>query len=168
VLAATGPGLGGLPGSPHVLLTLATPRRYYQPDYYRRVAGRIYGGQARRDPDASLHGSPARFVERPTVRGCLGQLYAVVGWSSLPWLHRLRQPTLVLAGDDDPIVPLGQRTHPRPPHPRRSAAHRARWRTPLRARATGGDGRAGHPVSGRATGRPPVHRWYRATVMAWA
>jgi poly(3-hydroxyoctanoate) depolymerase len=24
----------------------------------------------------------------------------------VPWLHRLRQPTLVLAGDDDPIVPL--------------------------------------------------------------
>jgi pimeloyl-ACP methyl ester carboxylesterase len=24
----------------------------------------------------------------------------------MPWLHRIRQPTLVLAGDDDPIVPL--------------------------------------------------------------
>ena len=24
----------------------------------------------------------------------------------MPWLRRLRQPTLVLAGDDDPIVPL--------------------------------------------------------------
>ena len=106
VLAATGPGLGGVPGSPRVLLALATPRRYDQPDYYRRIAGRIYGGQARRDPDALLHGSPARFVERPSVRGYLGQLYAIAGWTSLPWLHRLRQPTLVLAGDDDPIVPL--------------------------------------------------------------
>jgi poly(3-hydroxyoctanoate) depolymerase len=106
VLAATGPGLGGVPGSPRVLLALATPRRYYQPDYYRRIAGRVYGGQARRDPDALLHGSPARFVERPSVRGYLGQLYAIAGWTSLPWLHRLRQPTLVMAGDDDPIVPL--------------------------------------------------------------
>lgn len=106
VLAATGPGLGGAPGSPRVLLALATPRRYYQPDYYRRIAGRIYGGQARRDPDALLHGSPARFVERPSVRGYLGQLYAIAGWTSLPWLHRIRQRTLVLAGDDDPIVPL--------------------------------------------------------------
>jgi pimeloyl-ACP methyl ester carboxylesterase len=26
--------------------------------------------------------------------------------TSLPWLRTLRQPTLVLAGDDDPIVPL--------------------------------------------------------------
>jgi poly(3-hydroxyalkanoate) depolymerase len=106
VLAATGPGLGGVPGSPRVLLALATPRRYYRPDYYRRIAGRVYGGQARRDPDALLSGSPARFVEPPSVRGYLGQLYAIAGWTSLPWLHRLRQPTLVLAGDDDPIVPL--------------------------------------------------------------
>ena len=106
VLAATGPGLGGVPGSPRVLLALATPRRYDQPDYYRRIAGRTYGGQARRDPDALLGGSPARFVQRPSIRGYLGQLYAISGWTSLPWLHRLRQPTLVLAGDDDPIVPL--------------------------------------------------------------
>ena len=48
VLAATGPGLGGVPGSPRVLWALATPRRYYQPDYYRRIAADVYGG----------HGSP--------------------------------------------------------------------------------------------------------------
>jgi poly(3-hydroxyoctanoate) depolymerase len=106
VLAATGPGLGGVPGSPGVLLALATPRRYYQPDYYRRIAGRVYGGEARRDPDALLHGSIARFMERPSLRGYVDQLYAISGWTSLPWLWTLRQPTLVLAGDDDPIVPL--------------------------------------------------------------
>ena len=106
VLAATGPGLGGVPGSPSVLLRLVTPRRYHQPDYYRRVAGRMYGGEARRDPDALLGGSVARFVEPPSIWGYVGQLYAISGWTSLPWLSRLRQPTLVLAGDDDPIVPL--------------------------------------------------------------
>ena len=104
VLAATGPGLGGVPGSPRALLALATPRRYHQPDYYRSVAGRVYGGAARRDPDAILHGSLARFIEPPSIRGYLGQLYAITGWTSLPWLHTLRQPTLVLNGDDDPIV----------------------------------------------------------------
>jgi len=106
ILAATGPGLGGVPGSPRVLLSLATPRRYYQPDYYRRIAGRVYGGAARRDPDALLHGSLARFIERPTLWGYLGQIYAITGWTSMPWLRTLRQPTLVLAGDDDPMVPL--------------------------------------------------------------
>jgi len=29
-----------------------------------------------------------------------------VGWTSLPWLPKLRPPTLILAGDDDPIIPL--------------------------------------------------------------
>ena len=105
VLAATGPGLGGIPGSPRALLALATPRRYHQPDYFRRVAGRVYGGAARRDPDATLHGSLARFAHAPPIGGYLAQLYAISGWTSLPWLHRLSQPTLVIAGDDDPIVP---------------------------------------------------------------
>jgi poly(3-hydroxyoctanoate) depolymerase len=106
VLAATGPGLGGVPGSPRVLLSLATPRRYYQPDHYRRIAGRVYGGIARRNPDALLHGSAARFIERPTLSGYFSQIYAITGWTSMPWLRTLRQQTLVFAGDDDPIVPL--------------------------------------------------------------
>ena len=33
------------------------------------------------------------------------QLLAGVGWSSLPWLGLLKQPTLVMAGTDDQIVP---------------------------------------------------------------
>ncbi len=106
VLAATGPGLGGVPGSPRVLLKMATPRRYRQPDYFRRIAGDIYGGAARRDPDAMLHGSIARFAHPPSLGGYLAQLYAITGWTSMPWLFRLRQPTLVIMGDDDPIVPL--------------------------------------------------------------
>jgi poly(3-hydroxyoctanoate) depolymerase len=105
ILAATGPGLGGVPGSPRVLLRLATPRRYTQPDYFRRIAGHVYGGGARQDPDALLHGGLARFTRAPSLTGYLAQLYAIAGWTSLPWLAKLSQPTLVLAGDDDPIVP---------------------------------------------------------------
>ncbi len=109
VLAATGAGvagLGGVPGSPLALLALATPRRYQSPDYFHRIAGALYGGQARCDPDALLHGSIARFSEAPSLRGYLDQLYAISFWTGLPWLWRLPQPTLVLAGDDDPIVPV--------------------------------------------------------------
>jgi hypothetical protein len=58
------------------------------------------------DPDALLGGSVARLVGPPSRRGYFGQLYAISGWTSLPWVRTLRQPTLVLAGDDDPIVPL--------------------------------------------------------------
>ena len=108
VLAATGAGvagLGGVPGSPRAMLALATPHRYQSHDNFRRIAGALYGGQARRDPDALLHGSIAPFSMSPSVRGYIDQLYAISFWSGLPWLWRLPQPTLVLAGDDDPIVP---------------------------------------------------------------
>ena len=38
--------------------------------------------------------------------GYLFQLLAGVGWTSLPLLPFIRQPTLILAGADDPIIPL--------------------------------------------------------------
>jgi pimeloyl-ACP methyl ester carboxylesterase len=39
-------------------------------------------------------------------RGYYYQLLSTFGWSSLPALPLLRQPTLILAGDDDPIIPV--------------------------------------------------------------
>jgi poly(3-hydroxyalkanoate) depolymerase len=109
ILASTAAGvpfLGGVPGSPRPLLALASPRRYQSPDYYRRVAGALYGGAARHDADSLLHGSIARFSEAPSLRGYVDQLYAISFWTGLPWLWRLRQHTLVLVGDDDPIIPV--------------------------------------------------------------
>jgi pimeloyl-ACP methyl ester carboxylesterase len=38
-------------------------------------------------------------------RGYYYQLAASSGWSSLPFLRLIRQPTLVIAGDDDPLIP---------------------------------------------------------------
>ncbi len=104
VLAATMPGLGGLPGSPRVLLRMSSPRRYRDPDYFSRVAGELYGGRAREG--VPVPGSLARFAKPPSWRGYLAQLSSIQGWTSMPWLHTLRHRTLVMAGDDDPIVPL--------------------------------------------------------------
>jgi len=39
-------------------------------------------------------------------RGYLYQLYAGLGWTSVPFLPLLRQPTLIMSGDDDPIIPV--------------------------------------------------------------
>ena len=39
-------------------------------------------------------------------RGYYYQLAAMTGWSSLPFLRLIRQPTLVMGGDDDPIIPV--------------------------------------------------------------
>ncbi len=106
VLAATMPGLGGMPAAPAVLLRMSTPRRYRDPEYFRAVAGQLYGGRSRLSEGSPVHGSAARFAAPPSWSGYLQQLYAVQGWTSMPWLHRLRHRTLVMAGDDDPIVPL--------------------------------------------------------------
>jgi len=105
VLCATCPGVLMVPAKPSVLVHLMTPLRYWRSDYARRIIGDLYGGRSRHDPSIH-HDLNARFERPPTALGYLGQLYAVWGWSSLPWLWRLRAPTLVMTGDDDPIIPL--------------------------------------------------------------
>src|SRR2546430_13734810 len=67
VLCATGPGLGGVPGSPRVLWEMATPRRDTQPDYLRRIAGTIYGGAPPRRPDAAPHRPPPPVPHPPAL-----------------------------------------------------------------------------------------------------
>ena len=41
----------------------------------------------------------------PSV-GYFLQLLAGLGWTSFPALRLVRQPTLILAGNDDPLIPL--------------------------------------------------------------
>ena len=109
VLAATAPGMpgiGGVPGRPSAMLTLATPLRYYSPAYFRRVAPTLYGGRIRREPELVAEQAHARMTRPPSLRGYLAQLYAMGGWTNLPWLPFIHHPTLVMAGDDDPIIPL--------------------------------------------------------------
>ena len=105
VLAATGTGSLMVPAHPRVLGRMLTPRRHRDPEYARSIAGDIYGGTMRADPHRAaevLH-SASRLGPR---RGYYYQLAASTGWSSLPFLRLIRQPTLIVAGDDDPIVPV--------------------------------------------------------------
>ena len=46
----------------------------------------------------------ARLHRPPDPLGYWWQLLAALGWSSLPWLHRVRVPTLVLAAARDRLV----------------------------------------------------------------
>jgi poly(3-hydroxyalkanoate) depolymerase len=105
VLVATGPGALMVPGHPRVLLRMLTPRRHRDPGYAARIAGELYGGRAREDPVLARNLLHATARMSP-ARGYYYQLLAAVGWTSLPLLARLRPPTLILAGDDDPVVPL--------------------------------------------------------------
>jgi poly(3-hydroxyalkanoate) depolymerase len=103
VLAATAPGVTMVPASPSVLWKMATPRRYTDKDYMNRIAADIYGGAFRFDP--SVIGRHADAMHGARNLGYLYQLLAMAGWTSLPWLWSLPQPTLVLMGSDDPLVP---------------------------------------------------------------
>jgi poly(3-hydroxyalkanoate) depolymerase len=104
VLAATSPGHLMVPGKLTVLLKMATPRRYKYPGYMQRIAGDIYGGALRGSSESVRE--HLRHVRWSSDYGYYLQLIAGFGWSSLPWLRLLQQPTLVLAGTDDPIVPI--------------------------------------------------------------
>lgn len=104
VLAATGTGSLMVPARPGVLLRMVTPRRHRDPEHATRIAGEIYGGTIRSHPQQApdiLHSMP-----RPGLNwGYSYQLAAAAGWSSLPFLPWIRQPTLVICGDDDPLIP---------------------------------------------------------------
>lgn len=103
VLAATSAGMFMVPASPRVLLKMISPQRYFRPTYLREVAGTIYGGDFRRDP--ALVGQFLRLIKPGTFLGYLMQLFAGWLWTSIFWLRGLRQPTLVMAGADDPLTP---------------------------------------------------------------
>lgn len=104
VLAATSPGVIMVPGRLSVLSKMIGVRRYTDPEYLRRVGADLYGGAFRDDP--ALLDEHGRHMQPPRGRGYLYQLLAAWGWSSLPWLGAVEQPTLVMHGADDPIVPL--------------------------------------------------------------
>lgn len=105
VLVATSMGSLMIPARPRVLLRLSSPRRHLDPAHATRIAGEIYGGALRDHPELAAPLADA-YHTPASRRGYLYQLLASAGWTSLPWIRLIRQPTLILAGDDDPIIPL--------------------------------------------------------------
>jgi poly(3-hydroxyalkanoate) depolymerase len=91
------------PAAPSVFWKMLSPRRYLQPGYMVEHAGQLYGGRFRWDKE--LARDYASRIRKPSRAGYLLQLNAITGWTSALWVWRLRQPTLVVAGADDPICP---------------------------------------------------------------
>ena len=105
VLASTATGSLMIPAGPRILKNMATPRRYRDPGYAVQIAANVYGGRLREDPELArelLH----KHLRLGPSRGYAYQLLAGLGWTSLPFLPLIRQQTLILAGADDPIIPL--------------------------------------------------------------
>ncbi|HYB37589.1 MAG TPA: alpha/beta fold hydrolase [Mycobacterium sp.] len=105
VLVATATGVLMGPARPRVLAKMLTPRRFSDPDYAASIAGELYGGTVRTHGDdvARLF---VRQLHAGSKIGYLHQLLAGSIWTSLFALPLVRQETLIVAGTDDPIIPV--------------------------------------------------------------
>ena len=106
VLAATNCGIGAFPGWLPAIMSLATPIRYYSPSFFDRTAAATNGGVTGRDQSVRDRMINARRSHPPAADGYALQLLGIFGWSSWHFLRCIPQETLVIAGDDDPLVPV--------------------------------------------------------------
>jgi poly(3-hydroxyoctanoate) depolymerase len=102
VLVSTSFGGFAMPGDPVALWHFIHPRSYH-PERLERVAGAMFGGRLRTEPELVR----SMYIRRPTdTVAALYRMAPLFGWTSLPWMWAIGQPTLVIAGDDDPVTPL--------------------------------------------------------------
>lgn len=108
ILCATCAGVLSVPPSLKVLSLMASPRRYIDAEYASSIAADIYGGKFRHDSElAANHAKRVSESKSDVPHSQLGYSYqqlALCGWSSLWYLNRIKHPTLILAGDDDPLI----------------------------------------------------------------
>lgn len=105
VLAATGTGVVMVPARPHILAKMLTSRRFSDPDYAASIAGELYGGTVRAH-DRDVARLYVRQLRAGSKIGYLHQLLAGSVWTSLFALPAVRQEALIVAGTDDPIIPV--------------------------------------------------------------
>lgn len=105
VLVGTMLGIGSRPVPLRVHKTLLSTTRYRDRAAMERDLPLLAGGRTARDPEVLAALLDARESHPPSTRGYYYQQLSLVAWSSWWWLKRLRCPTLVLHGADDPVVP---------------------------------------------------------------
>jgi poly(3-hydroxyalkanoate) depolymerase len=105
ILVATATGAVMVPGKPSVLAKMLTRRRFLDRDHGEAIAGELYGGAARADPSA-VKQLFDRQLSPGARTGYVYQLFAGSVWTSVFALPLIRQDTLIVAGTDDPIIPV--------------------------------------------------------------
>ena len=98
-LVATSAGAAMVPGNFAALRHLLDPREYTVEKTLRRNLASFYCGGGS-DAPVSLNA-----VHPPSPIGWSYQLAAFAAWTSVPFLPLLDMPVLVMAGEDDQIVP---------------------------------------------------------------
>src|SRR6201995_2818599 len=101
VLISTVFGSLGVPGDAGALWHFLRSGHYSR-QQREQVAGVMFGGRLRTEPGL-IH---ALGIQRPPdTRAGVYRMTALASWASLPWLWTIRQPVLIVCGDDDPITP---------------------------------------------------------------
>lgn len=100
VLCATAPGVTMVPGDIRAISKMGSPKRYKDRDFLKNHFEELYG-----DSEDGF-GMFAENMMAPSMKGYFFQLMCMSGWTPLPFLHRLKMPTLIIAGDKDHIIPL--------------------------------------------------------------
>jgi poly(3-hydroxyalkanoate) depolymerase len=98
VLAATSAGLLMVPGKLGALALMLNPRKFVDRGFIHRHFDRLFGGGKNGWEKYS------RGIRPPTPAGYAYQLLALFGWTGAAFLHRIKAPTLILAGTDDRLV----------------------------------------------------------------
>lgn len=99
MLASTSAGMLMAPGNLATLARLTDPSEYTVGKALQRNLAMLYNGGGSGNPVSLNAATP------PSPAGFLYQLAALAGWSSVPMLPLLDVPTLILAGDEDQVVP---------------------------------------------------------------
>lgn len=101
ILCATTTGVTMVPGNPKALSKMMSPKRYIDRDFLAKNFETLYGDAA----DEGVGEFSINMVP-PSMKGYLYQLSAMAGYSTLPFIRRIRAKTLVLMGGNDHIVPV--------------------------------------------------------------
>jgi poly(3-hydroxyalkanoate) depolymerase len=104
ILAATSAGMLMVPGKLTALTKMMDPRRYLDPDFMLKNFKALYGGTT----DGA--GGHAGRIVPPTKTGYFYQLFAMMGWTSAPFLPFMSAKTLIMMGEDDNLVPVANGT----------------------------------------------------------
>ena len=99
VLASTSAGGTMIPGNASLLSHLLDPTEYTTQKSLRRNLASLYNGGG--NEQVSLNAATA-----PSLYGWTCQLAAFASWSSVPFLPLIAVPTLVLADEEDHLIPV--------------------------------------------------------------
>jgi pimeloyl-ACP methyl ester carboxylesterase len=104
ILSSTGTGATMIPGRLSAMAQLTIPWHFGEPFFIKEIAASPCAMSMSSDPELMLE-----FIQvlyHTDLPGYRYQYWAVLRWSRMPWIWSLQQPTLILSGDDDPLVPL--------------------------------------------------------------